>query len=90
MFSNLLCYYSECQSIIFFPKIGLAIYYFLDFLTFHFLYKNWLDFELLVRNKSQLSTSRLEAGICDVCVTVAELTLAWGHLSTSRGLSGHA
>lgn len=33
----------------FFPRISLNIYYFLDFLTFNFLYKNWLDFKLLVR-----------------------------------------
>lgn len=33
----------------FFPKISLNIYYFLDFLTFNFLYNNWLDFQLLVR-----------------------------------------
>lgn len=51
----------------FFPKISLDIYYFLDFLTFNFLYRNWLDFELLVRNKSQLSPSRPEAGIQRRC-----------------------
>nr|KAF6441262.1 hypothetical protein HJG63_012402 [Rousettus aegyptiacus] len=44
------------------PKTSLDIYYFLDFLTSNFLYKNWLDFELLVRNKSQLSARHLAAG----------------------------
>lgn len=38
----------------FFPKISLDIYNFLDFLTFNFLYKNWLDFELLVRKKKPM------------------------------------
>lgn len=49
------------------PKTSLNIYYFLDFLTFNFLYKNWLDLELLVRNKSQLSTRHLEAGTPCLC-----------------------
>lgn len=84
MFYILLCYYSECQSIIFFPKISLDISYFLDFLTFNFLYKNWLDFELLVRNKCQLGTSHLEAGF-DVCGTVV-----WEALNKRRWVSEHA
>lgn len=71
------------------PKISLDISYFLDFLTFNFRYKNWLDFELLVRNKSQSSSSRLEAGI-GVCGTVAEFTLVWEALNKRRCVSGHA
>lgn len=61
----------------FFPQIGLDIYYFLDFLTFNFLYKNRLDFELLVRNKRRLSAGRLQTG-----------TPHWCHWQNSRWCRG--
>lgn len=74
-------YYAIIQNakvLFFFPKISLDIYYFLDFLTFNFLYTNWLDLELLVRNTSQLSTRSLE--LAPPACHWAELALAWGGL----------